>query len=262
MKSKLLVMVISLFICTGINIPSSYSQEPDKLHVMVDDNPPYNYAEGGELRGISTDLLSLIFKKMGFRLRKEDIEFIPWARGYEEAQRKAGTLLCTTARIPERENLFKWVGPIGVSRIALLARKGSGITISSLNDVARYGVEVVKNDTGEIIVLRSNIPKNLVGQSLTVWSSLYKLLHGDVKLVAFDETIAKSVVARMGHDIDVLEVVYILGEENLYYALNQRFQDNFITEMQQTLDALKQPTANNQSEYERIMKKYGISRED
>lgn len=262
MKNKLLVMIISLFIYAGINIPSSHSQEPEKLHVMVDDNPPYNYAEGGELRGISIDLLSLIFEKMGFRLRKEDIEFIPWARGYEEAQRKAGTLLCTTARIPEREELFKWVGPIGVSRIALLARKGSNITISSLDDVAQYGVEVVKNDTGEAMVIRSNIPESVVGQSLTVWSSLYKLLHGDVKLVAFDETIAQHVVSRMGHNIDVLDVVYILGEENLYYALNKRFQDSFITKMQQTLDTLKKPTANSQSDYERILKKYATNKDD
>ena len=62
-----------------------------------------------------------------------------------------------TARLPEREELFKWVGPIGPDDWVLLARGDSPINLTSLDQARQYTVGAYKGDA---------IAEHLEGQGL------------------------------------------------------------------------------------------------
>ncbi len=87
---------------------------------------PYNYQENGQAKGIAIEFLKLMWHQMGER--EHPIEFLPWSRAYEMTRTRSGVVLFATIRTPEREDLFKWVGPIASTKTYLIAPK----TVQSL----------------------------------------------------------------------------------------------------------------------------------
>ncbi|MBC9045182.1 ABC transporter substrate-binding protein, partial [Pseudomonas aeruginosa] len=70
----------------------------------------------------------------------------PWDRVYQQALSEPGYGVFSTARTPEREDKFKWVGPLAVNDWVLMARGDSSIHLNSLEDAARYRIGGYKND--------------------------------------------------------------------------------------------------------------------
>ena len=68
------------------------------------------------MQGISVDLLEAVTERMGQTVSRKEVRVEPWADGYRAALEGNGTVLFSTARTPERENLFKWAGPIVTHR--------------------------------------------------------------------------------------------------------------------------------------------------
>ena len=71
-------------------------------------------------------------------LKREKIEFtlevFPWARGYKMALNEPNTALYSTTRTPERETLFKWVGPLASNDWVMFGKKGTKIKLNNLED--------------------------------------------------------------------------------------------------------------------------------
>ena len=84
---------------------------PD-FRIMTEHWVPYQFKENDTIRGISVDLLVDLLDRVGSRQGRADIEMVPWARGYRYAQKIKNAILFLTSRTPEREHLFKWVGPV------------------------------------------------------------------------------------------------------------------------------------------------------
>ena len=63
----------------------------------------------------------------------------PWERIYKLALEKPGYGVFVMARLPDREKLFKWVGPIGPDDWIMLAKADSKITLETLDTRASTG---------------------------------------------------------------------------------------------------------------------------
>ena len=126
--------------------------DPNYRMVLLTENfPPYNMAINGKnfaqednLDGIAVDIVREMFKRAGIQYNLT-LRF-PWDRIYKLALEKPGYGVFVTARLPEREALFKWVGPIGPDDWVLLARGDSAISLSSLEQAKQYKVGAYKGD--------------------------------------------------------------------------------------------------------------------
>ena len=105
--------------------------------LLTENFPPYNMAKNGKnfaqnenIEGIAVDILRETFKRAGIPYSMT-LRF-PWQRIYQLALENPGYGVFVTARVPEREQLFKWVGPLGPDDWVLLARGDSSITLTSL----------------------------------------------------------------------------------------------------------------------------------
>ena len=77
---------------------------------MTEDYPPFNMqGEGGKIVGLSTEVVEELFKRAGVEYK---LTLMPWKRAYEDTLGTPNTALYSTTRTPEREALFKWVGPL------------------------------------------------------------------------------------------------------------------------------------------------------
>lgn len=86
------------------------------------------------------------------------------------------------ARLPDREKLFKWVGPIGPDDWILLAKADSKITLETLNDARKYKIGAYKGDAiaetltkqglKPVVVLRDqDNAKKLVNGQIDLWAT-------------------------------------------------------------------------------------------
>ena len=113
------------------------------LKLLTEENPPLNFTEGKKLTGMGTEVVQEMGKRAKIKL---DFEVMAWNKAYEKAQADKETCLYSTARLPNRENAFKWVGPIAVNKWGLFALGGFKPEIKSLNDAKPYRIGGVARD--------------------------------------------------------------------------------------------------------------------
>ena len=102
--------------------------------LLSEENPPLNFTRAGQPSGFSVELVRLLAAQAGDRA---EIRMEPWTRGYSRAQREAGVGLFSTARTPERESLFQWVGPLMQARTCFYSRRVDNLRVDSLEDARR-----------------------------------------------------------------------------------------------------------------------------
>ena len=110
-----------------------------RLRIYTEDSPPSTYMEDGRLIGLSAEIVQEIMNRLNV---EATIEMVPWARGYNLALSEPNLVLFSTTRLPQRENLFQWVGPLYTQTWGFYKSKQSPLKIASIQDaqkVARIG---------------------------------------------------------------------------------------------------------------------------
>lgn len=111
----------------------------ENLTLITENNPPFTYPDPqtGQAVGPAVDIVKMLMDHAGISY---SMQILPWRRAYRVAQVSTDTCLFLTYRTAEREALFKWVGPIVEGDWAIYKRKGSSITISTLDELKQYTV--------------------------------------------------------------------------------------------------------------------------
>lgn len=246
-----LTITITAIICfLGMTLPG-FSQSVDDLIIMTEQYPPYNFIKNGKLMGIAVDTMDLMLEKTNSRLKRNDIKILPWARGYSEALNSPNTCLFSTTRTNQREKLFKWVGPVGVTKIVVLAKKSSSININTVTDLNRFQIGVIRDDVAAQTLIEFGVnPKNLQGVSNTV-HNIKKLNAGRIDLWGYGEDIAKWELKSNGFDPNDYETVYIMKTKDFYYAFNLKTPQSLINILQKALDQIKE-----EGDYQKILDTY------
>ncbi|WP_229388148.1 cache domain-containing protein [Methanosarcina sp. DH2] len=219
--------------------------------------PPYNYMENGTLKGISVDLLEAVTEKMGKKVAREEINLVPWNEGYQAALTRNNTVLFVTARTPEREQLFKWVGPVYSDRYVLFAKRDRGITIESPEHLKEYRIGVIANDVATQQLLNIGVNQSQIIPESNVSANIAGLENGEIDLWACPEDAGRYFTEEVTGNYYSYTVVYQLENQDLYYAFNKDVPDSVIQSFQRALDAAKQEKdAAGISTHERILGKH------
>jgi len=222
--------------------PSAGAQSIDDLDFYIDEYPPYNFIENGQVTGISVDLILEILKMTGSRSGREDIELVPWARGYNYALTKKNIILFVMTRTPEREDLFQWVGPVASSNMVLVARKSSRIKIDSVDDIREYALGAVRDDIGEMLLRRllgDGIEISLTNNGI---NCARQLNLNRIDLWSYEENVAFWFIKKAGLDPDDFEVVYSIEEASEWFALSRRTDPAIVEQLQDALDRISSRT--------------------
>jgi len=116
------------------------------VQINTEDAPPFNMLVDGQIIGSATDKVRALM-----RLAKQahKIEIMPWRRAYEDALRHENTCVFSTTRTPERESLFKWVGPLAFNEWMLFGRSDTPIQLGGLEDARPYTIGAYNGDVRE-----------------------------------------------------------------------------------------------------------------
>ncbi|WCE31497.1 substrate-binding periplasmic protein [Vibrio sp. SCSIO 43137] len=227
------------------------------LTYFTEEYPPYKFTENGKITGIAVDLLRKASKEVDAEVSMKAIKLYPWARDYRIVLNTPDTVLFSTGRTRQREKLFKWAGPIGDTRIVVLAKKSNNIVINTPEDLAEYSIGVVLDDIGEQLVLEAGASQNRIEYANTAVPLARMLFHDRIQLWSYEEKVALWSTEKAGIDPNAFEVVYVLQTVSLYYAFNHDIDDSLVQRLQKGIDLLKiKKEGETSSEYDKIVSRY------
>jgi polar amino acid transport system substrate-binding protein len=216
------------------------SEAPAYSMVLLTENyPPYNMAIDGKnfaqednINGIAVDVVREMFKRAGVGYSMT-LRF-PWERVYKLALDKPGYGVFSTVRTPEREKLFKWVGPIGEVDWVLLAPSNSMIALSGLEQAKGYQVGAYKGDAvADHLTIKGFEP--LV--TLRDQENARKLVNGQIDLWATADPVGRYLARLEG--ITGLKTVLRFQTAHLFLALNRHTPQDVVDRLQATMDQMR-----------------------
>jgi len=240
---------IFLFIITAFINPVTSAESKDVVY-MTEDYPPENYIENGELKGYAVEILKAMWKRMG--VPEQPIQVIPWARGYEIVQSKPNHVLFAMARNAERENLFKWVGPIYNANVKLFSLTNRKIQIKNIGDSKNFTIGVMRNDIGETLLKEGGFQESALTRVRTLKQLMMMLKTGRVDMICTTEASIKNEIIRDNSLIIKYKPVWPVGEIRVYYAFSRSTDDATVARFQKALTAIN-------DERKSIIRRYNLS---
>ncbi|MDD5712121.1 MAG: transporter substrate-binding domain-containing protein [Smithellaceae bacterium] len=249
-------LVLATFLCFPTS-PSAASGRTPGLTFMTEQYPPFNFEENGSPQGIAVDLLAEIMKKANVEFSRSDIHLKSWTTGYQAALNNKNTAVFSTTRTPERERLFRWVGPIAPTKIVVIARKDRALKINTFADLKKLRIAALCDDIGEQLLLRGKIKNNRIIVKEKADDVIRLLEAGKVDAWAYEETAGMWLIKHLASNPGNFESIYPLGEGELYYAFNRQTSESVIQTMGMALDELKkEKTKDGYSIYEKVFDHY------
>jgi polar amino acid transport system substrate-binding protein len=227
-KTMILCICVSIFLGYGIT-----NAAEEKLLVVTEQFPPFNFQEGNTVKGLSTRIIRKLLEGAHLAYR---IELVPWKRAYNTALKRPNTLIYTIAKTESRKDKFHWIGTIANRKVSLFR-------LRSRQDLARMTLEEVKENakiasiqgdasTEKIIamgfavknitMIHDNITKNLCikhvmnGRSdyfpMNPYSLKYRIKAGDVPDIFTEQFVIHDadgyyIAANIETDADILEAL-------------------------------------------------------
>ena len=211
-------------IVTSIVLIAGQSALCEELTILTENLPPLNYIDNGVLVGPSVEIVKEIQKRVG---SEEQIQVYPWARAYKMALEDQNVILFGMTYTKVRKDKFKWVGPLAKKRDILVAKKGSGIKIDSLEDAKKVGrIGTLRDDTRGRLLERHGFT-NLEPVSDEQLNAK-KLALGRIDLWAYKIPGLRTVCDLAGVDYTEFEEVYHLREIDLMIAFSKKTSDSIV----------------------------------
>ncbi|HEX5685938.1 MAG TPA: transporter substrate-binding domain-containing protein [Ideonella sp.] len=224
------------------------------LRIVTEELPPYNMTQGGQITGLSTEVVQAVLKEVGVQA---PIKSMPWARAYDIALNEENVLIYSITRTPQREKLFKWVGVIAPTHWALYSRPGRNLVIRQLDDARKFQIATVNEDAGEQYLVSKGfvLGKNL--QSSNKYEFNYeKLKLGRVDLWISNELNALYLTRQAGdnpetHLVRVLSLPDLANDDGLNMAFSSKTPDATVERFRKGLETIRR-----NGTYDAIKKKW------
>lgn len=225
------------YLIGSISSDSLWADEK-KLRVITEEWAPYNFTEDGVLKGFSVEVLQNILENFNLKV---PIEIYPSMRVRSLLSNATETMMITMLRTPEREQRYKWIGPLGDGEIYFYKKSGNTLEIANLSDAKN--VKLIGCRHGGLVLdsLRSAGFMNLDPTSTDGESVYRKLLLDRCDLAISDTPLGvRYLLKKMNYPPHALvqTSVKLVGAP-LYIACSTDISDIEIARWQKALDGMK-----------------------
>ncbi|WP_415713303.1 substrate-binding periplasmic protein [Maridesulfovibrio sp.] len=232
-RKQTLIIILIVVLMLGFAV----SAKAKKITILVDTWPPYNFKINNKIVGISTELVEAALQKTKLNY---ELVLYPFKRALITVQKNPNTMLYTVARIPQRENMFAWIGPLHPRKVYLFKlKRRTDIHIAGVEDIKKYHTGALSGGSVEQFFITHGFHEGdyyLVSKSDQLLKMLFKkridLIPGDPLDLAYQ-------MKLLGLKYSELEKVYMLSDEGGYYMVaNKNTPDAIITMIQKSLDEI------------------------
>jgi len=217
---------------------SARATEP-MLTGFTENLPPLNYQDETGPQGFSVELLRMVAQQANLKL---DVQVMPWVRAMQSAEATPGSILFSLTRTPEREALFKWVGPISPRRIVVykLASR-SDLSLPELRQLQGAKIGVVRESaTARQLLAEGFKPGEELEFGLDDATNVRKLLAGRMEYVMLLDWAAAWNLRQLKLPYATLQVVLDYDNSKSYwYGLPPDTDPALVRRLQAALDTTR-----------------------
>ena len=219
------------------------------LKIVTENWPPYNYIENGELKGFSTEIVQAILKELDAGY---EIQLLPGARGEKLLDEGTHVMVFSFFRTAERENHYKWIGPIARDSVYFYKKKDNPLEIQTLEDAKNVKRVACRHKGLVLSVLEKRGFTNL-DRTTKPDRIIRKVLTGIADLSVSETPLGVKYWLRKANlPTDTLAQTQVkLVDFPLYIACSKDIDDAVIQQWQEALERIKASEA-----YTRIYNKY------
>lgn len=225
MKRRALAFLLALSAVTG-------ARAAPTLYLATEMSAPSSMLENGRVVGIGADKVREMMTRAGIAFT---IEILPWKRAYQAALERADGCVFSTTRTPEREALFKWIGPTDEAEWVLMARNGSGIKLRTLDDARRYVIGTYNGDARDQFLRERGFKLDPAPDD---WINPRKLMLGRIDLWAAGVRRGGTVPERHGWNKQMYRAL-TFNQISVYLACNRQVPEALVARMNAALDAMR-----------------------
>jgi polar amino acid transport system substrate-binding protein len=203
------------------------------LHLLTDENAPFGYTDPAsqKITGITADM---VVEAASRAKQPYVLEIFPWARAYSLAKNDPDTCVYPLARLPERESLFRWVGPLSVNTWVLYAKSSFQGEIGSLAALEKYTVGGLLQDGPAVYLKSQGVNVEMVGDNK---HNLKKLAAGRIDLWATGLYRGRALATEEG--ITDIKPVYTIKEVDHYLACSPKTAESAVKALNHAVDTMR-----------------------
>ncbi len=220
--------------------------EETQLRFYTEEYPPISFTQKGKAAGLGTEVVEEIMSRLGIRA---PIEVVPWARAYAYATITPNVGLFVTTRTPEREKLFKWVGPVSATTAHFYTRRG-GQRFDTLEQ-ARLAERILIPREWYLQQMLRGMGFNNINSVPTPVDAVRMLVAGRAPLMALDDVTLADTLSAAGINANDIVTGSTITQAVQYIAFSRDTPDSIAIRWQKTLDDMKADGS-----FERIYKKW------
>ena len=205
------------------------------IKLYTEDFPPYQINENGKLSGIAIDVIDELKKRV-----KDDvsIELSDWNTSYNKALNNKNCGVFSTGRTKDRENLFKWVGPIGKAKYVFFTNTQNDFYIGNPNEAETKAKHILvsNNDVSHQVLAIQLISKDKsVLWASDYYSGIYKIrklgLESKIKPMMFNRpfiTTTMNIAFNINTDEKIIEnwtqALKEIVDDGTYAKIMQKYE--------------------------------------
>jgi len=230
-------MIVRIFMLLAITLVWLASPiGAQNLSVYTENNPPVSYLEDGRPAGTAVEIVREILRRLK---QPDNIEVVPWARGYNLALKQRDVALFSATRLPQREKLFRWVGPIYTQTWGFYAKKGRVLHVESLEDAKNVGrIGTYRNDAKEQFLLKHGFSNTISANGNII--NVRRLIQGDIDLWVSSDLNFRHIAQQAGENPSQIMLVHPFRKVENYIVFSIQTDTRIVEQWQQTLKEIKQ----------------------
>jgi polar amino acid transport system substrate-binding protein len=211
--------------------PATSAMPRPRLYITTELSAPSSMLDRGRVVGIATDKVREAMERAGVDY---SIEMLPWKRAYDSALKRPDACVYSTTRTPEREPLFKWVGPTDIAQWVLVGRADRKLQIHNLEDARGLRIGTYNGDARDAYLRSRGFTLDYTTNDL---SNPHKLQLGRIDLWAASLRSGSTVLARYGYDKKIVPLL-VFNEIGVYLACNRAVPNEVVARLNSAFDAI------------------------
>lgn len=209
---------------------------PGIFQLMTEEYPPITFMKEGKVAGFVTDMVHEITLRLNI---PDNTRLTIWKNAYNMALLYPNVILFSTERTAEREELFRWVGPVGKNNVIFYAKKGSGIVINSLEDAKQIEAIATTTDWFTEQYLQQQGFSNLISSG-SPEENVRQLMNGEANLSIFTDLTVSKIVQNAGYSMEDLEPLFTVSQTYFYIAISKDTSEEVYQKWVAALNTLKE----------------------
>jgi polar amino acid transport system substrate-binding protein len=230
------IKTIIVFAMLVLACAASQAQPVPRLHLATEAVAPHSMLDGKRVIGIGADTVRELMERAGI---EHTIELLPWKRAYAEALERSDTCVFSTTRTPERESLFKWIGPIGEADWVLMARAGRKLHLKNLEQARKYRIGTYNGDARDQYLRERGFD---VDSAPSDQLNPRKLMADRIDLWAASIRRGSATLSHLGYGGKIVPVL-VFNRIRVYLACNRAVPDVLVARMDTALESMERDGA-------------------